>query len=412
MIININKRMSGEGGRSMKGVKLHQMFRVIFLIILISLLMSLPIQADQPNFNFQSKSAILMEATTGEIIFEKNADEKLPPASITKIMSLLLVMEALDEGRANLSDIVRTSENAMRMGGSQIYLEVGEEMILEDLIKSIAIASANDSCVAVAEYLYGTVDAFVKKMNDRAEELGLANTYFYNTNGLPSTDPEIEGNYTSTKDVALMSRELLKHPEILKWTSIWIDYVRNGKFILTNTNKLVRHYKGVDGLKTGYTNEAKFCLSATGKRNGLRFIAVVMGAPSSDIRFKDISTMLNYGFNAFMAHEVVKKDQIVQNVRVSRGKVEEVEIIADFDFNVPMRKGSNAEITTEVVLREKIIAPIKVGEVLGEMKVMKNGTELGRVPLKAKENVERGSIFQIIFQIIKNLFRSLVNLFR
>ncbi|MCK4259092.1 MAG: D-alanyl-D-alanine carboxypeptidase [Halanaerobiales bacterium] len=392
---------------------MNERMRVILFIVFISIIiMSLPVQADQPNFNFQSKSAILMEVTTGEIIFEKNLNEKLPPASITKIMSLLLIMEALDDGRANLSDVVRTSENAMKMGGSQIYLEVGEEMTLEDLIKSIAIASANDSCVAVAEYLYGTEEAFVKKMNDRAKELGLINTFFYNTNGLPPSDSEIQGNYTSAKDVAIMSRELLKHTEILKWTSIWIDYVRNGKFILTNTNKLVRHYEGVDGLKTGYTSKAKFCLSATGQRNGLRFISIVMGAPTSIVRFNEISTMLNYGFNVFTAKEIVKKDQVVQNVRVSRGKVEEVEVIAEFDFNVPMRKGSKEEISTEIIFNDKIIAPIEAGEVLGEMIVKKNGVEVGRVPLKAKEPVERGSIFRIILQMLKNIFRSLVNLFR
>ncbi|AZR74875.1 D-alanyl-D-alanine carboxypeptidase [Anoxybacter fermentans] len=384
-------------------------FCTIFIVIPI---FSLPTQAEQPVFTLQSRSAILMEASTGEIIFSKNPDEKLPPASITKIMTLLLIMEALEEGRANLTDIVRASENAMRMGGSQIYLEVGEEMSLEDLIKSIAIASANDSCVAVAEYLYGTEEAFVRKMNEKAKELGLTNTYFYNTNGLPPDDPGVKGNYTSAKDVAIMSRELLKYPRVLEWTSTWIDYVRNGEFVLNNTNKLVRHYQGVDGLKTGYTNEAKYCLSATGERNGLRFIAVVMGAPTSDIRFKEVSTLLSYGFNAFKAYEVVEKDQLVQKVRVSRGKVEEVGVIAGTDFKVPLRKGADEKVTTEIVLRERIIAPIKAGEILGEMVVKKDGTEIGRIPLKAQSDVERGTIFQIIFQMLKNLFLSLVNLFR
>ncbi len=398
------------GGRYRKRVYL-QYIASLWVVLLVLFNVSFLVLADQPNFSFQSKSALLMEVTTGEIIYEENADERLPPASITKIMTLLLTMEALDSGRANLNDVIRVSENAMRMGGSQIYLEVGEEMTLNDLLKSIAIASANDSCVAVAEYLYGTEEAFVKRMNERAEELGLSNTYFYNTTGLPADDGE-DGNYTTARDVGIMSRELLKHSEIVNWTSIWIDSVRNGEFGLTNTNRLVRHYEGVDGLKTGYTTQAKYCLSATGTRNGLRFIAIVLGAPTSNVRFNEITSMLNYGFNTFAAHEVVKRDQIIQKVRVSRGKIEEVDVVAVKDFSVALRKGSDEQVTSQIVLKEKIIAPIEAGEVLGELVILKSGQEIGRVDLKAKEDVPRGSIFQIIFQMLKNLFRSLANLFR
>ncbi|MCG8532678.1 MAG: D-alanyl-D-alanine carboxypeptidase, partial [Desulfovibrionales bacterium] len=344
--------------------------------------------------------------------YEKEPYKELPPASITKIMTLLLIMEAIEDERAELDDIVRVSENAMRMGGSQIYLEVGEEMTLNDLIKSIAIASANDSCVAVAEYLYGTEEAFVKKMNERAQQLKLENTLFVNSTGLPPDGSKEVGNYTCVRDIAVMSRELLKYPIILKWTSIWLDSVRNGEFVLNNTNKLVRHYQGVDGIKTGYTTAAKFCLSATGKRDGLRFVAVVMGAPTSDIRFKEVSSLLSYGFNTFKAYEVVKKDQIVQHVQISRGKVEEVPVIADRDFYVPLRKGSTEQVTTEVVLRDKIVAPISEGEILAELVVKKSGAEVGRVMLKSNVAVERGSIFRIIFQLLKKLFSSLVNLFK
>lgn len=389
--------------------------KVIVVLCVVTLVLSfyaLPGMAEQPNFDLQSKSALLMEASSGEIIFEKNADLKLPPASMTKIMTLILTMEALESGRANLNDVVRVSENAMRMGGSQIYLEVDEEMKLNDLIKSIAISSANDSCVAVAEYLYGTVDAFVNRMNQRAKELGCQNTTFYNSTGLPSSGPDIPGNMTTSRDIAIMSRELLKHPKVLEYTSTWLDYVRDGEFVLNNTNRLVRHYRGVDGLKTGFTNEAKFCLSATGQQNGLRFIAVVMGAPTSKVRFKEISSMLSYGFNAYTAHEVVKKDQIVQNVRISRGKVEEIGAVADSDFRIPMKKGSKPEITSEVVLRDKIIAPIKKGEEIGELVVKRDGIEVGRVALKAQQDVEKGSIFQIIVQILKNFFMSIINIFR
>lgn len=371
----------------------------------------LPVSANQPDFALQSKSAILMEASTGEVIFEKASDQELAPASITKIMTMLLVMEAVDGGRANFSDKVRVSENAMRMGGSQIYLEVGEEMTLDDMLKSIAVASANDACVAVAEYLLGSEEAFVKRMNERAGELGMKHTRFVNCSGLPPSEGIKEGNISSARDIAIMSRELLKHPAILKWTSTWIDHVRNGEFTLTNTNKLVRHYQGVDGLKTGYTVEARFCLSATGVRNGLRLISVVMGAPTSEIRFKETSVLLNYGFGAFKAHEVVKKDQLIQKVRVSRGKVEEVGAVAAYDFSVPMRKGTDVQITTELIWKKKISAPLKKGEAIGEMIVKKAGTEVGRVTLVADCDVERGSIFKIILQMLRNLFGSLVKLF-
>lgn len=386
------------------------------VIVLLSVLISIPIfslsvQADTPSFAPQSKSAILMEFSTGEIIFEKNADLELPPASISKVMTMLLIMEALDEGRITLEEKIRTSENAMRMGGSQIFLEVGEEMTLQDMLKSIAIASANDACVAVGEHLYGTEEAFVQQMNERAKELGMNHTYFHNSSGLPA-EGNVKGNYSSARDIAIMSRELLKHPEILQWTSTWMDSVRNGAFGLTNTNKLVRHYQGCDGLKTGYTVEARYCLSATGQRNGLRFIAVVMGAPTSPVRNNEISEMLSYGFNTFKAYEVVKKDQVVQRVKVSRGQINEVDLLAAHDFVVPVKKGTNPEVTAEVVLKGKVIAPLKAGQVVGELVVKNAGTEIGRVPLRAQTDVAKGSIFQIILQMLKNLFTGLVNLFR
>lgn len=385
---------------------------IVCLSVLISIpIFSLSVQANTPEFALQSRSAILMEASTGEVIFEKNADLELPPASISKIMTMVLIMEALEEGKITLDEKIRTSENAMRMGGSQIFLEVGEEMTLTDMLKSIAIASANDACVAVGEHLYGTEEAFVQKMNERARELGMNHTFFQNSTGLPAEN-NVKGNYSTARDIAIMSRELLRHPVVLQWTSTWMDTVRNGAFGLTNTNKLVRHYQGCDGLKTGYTVEAKYCLSATGMRNGLRFIAVVMGAPTSPVRNKEISEMLSFGFNTFKAYEVVKKDQVVQRIKVSKGKIQEVDLLAAYDFTVPMKKGTNAEVTAEVVLKGKATAPISAGQVLGELVVKKSGEEIGRVPLKAQADVEKGSIFQIIFQMLKNLFAGLVNLFR
>jgi D-alanyl-D-alanine carboxypeptidase len=244
-----------------------------------------------------ARSAILMDADSGTIIFEKNSHDRLPPASITKIMTMLLVMEALDEGRIKLTDKVTASEYAASMGGSQIFLEAGEEMTVEDLLKGVAIASGNDASVALAEKIAGTEQEFVRMMNERAQQLGLKNTHFVNANGLPA-----ENHYTSAYDIAVMSRELLKHPEITKFTGLYQDYLRKDTdkpFWLVNTNKLVRFYAGADGLKTGYTSEAKFCLSATAKRDDFRVIAVVMGEPDTKTRNAEVSQMFDYAFAMF-----------------------------------------------------------------------------------------------------------------
>jgi D-alanyl-D-alanine carboxypeptidase (penicillin-binding protein 5/6) len=242
----------------------------------------------------QAVSAVLMDAATGTVLFEKNSHEKLPPASVTKVMTMLLIMEAVADGKVNWQDKIRTSEHAASMGGSQIFLEPGEEMTLEEMMKGIAVASANDAAVAVAEHLAGSEETFVQMMNERAKQLGCVDTHFSNVNGLPT-----ENHYTSAHDLAIMSRELLKHEEVVKYTSIFQDYLRKGSekpFWLVNTNKLVRFYEGMDGLKTGFTAEARYCLAATAKRNGMRLVAVVMGEPTSQIRNGEISSMMDFGF--------------------------------------------------------------------------------------------------------------------
>ncbi len=267
------------------------LFTLIFSLICSVLLENF---AYADNFNLKSKSAILMDANTGKVLYEKNSHEELPPASVTKVMTMLLVMEALDSGKIKTTDKVVTSEHAYDMGGTQIYLEVGEEMTVDDLLKSVAMNSANDASVALAEYISGSEEKFVEEMNKRAKELGAKNTNFKNASGLPE-----EGHYTSVYDMALISRELVKHKNIFKYLTNKIDSVRNGKFSLANTNKLLWNYQGADGIKTGSTSEALYCLSATAKRGDTRFIAVVFGAPDSATRFKEASKLLDYGFANF-----------------------------------------------------------------------------------------------------------------
>jgi len=249
--------------------------------------------AETPDLAIDAQSAILIEASTGQVFYEKNADEALPPASVTKIMTLLLVMEAIDSGSIALSDMVSVSDYASSMGGSQVYLKAGETMSVEDLLKSVVIASANDAAVALAEFLMGSEEAFVKRMNERAKELGMENTNFENTNGLDDT---AENHLISARDIATMSRELIKHEKILEYSSTWMDSIRNGEFGLTNTNRLIRFYSGANGLKTGSTSKAKFCISASAKRDGMQLIAVIMGSPTRDIRNECAKKLLDYGF--------------------------------------------------------------------------------------------------------------------
>lgn len=387
-------------------------FKISIIITLIIIIVSGVLLAEQPSFDLVAKSAILLEYETGEIIYEKNSDQKLPPASMTKIMTMLLVMEALEEGRAKLEDKLVVSELAASMGGSQIWLEPGEEMTLEEMMKSIAIVSANDSCVAVAEYLYGTEEDFVKRMNDRASELGLKNTYFYNTNGLPPTDPAIEGNYTSAHDLAKMGKELLKYPKVLEWTSTWIDYLRNGESVLNNTNRLVRFYNGADGLKTGYTEEARYCVTSTAIRNGLRFISVVMGVDDSKVRFNEAAKLLSYGFSIYDGLKVAEKDQIIKELNISNGKSELANAISGEDLIVPVRKGEKEKIKKIIEIDERVKAPLVKGDKIGIIKVYKGNLLLKQTNLVIDRDVAKASLWQLIGRIMQYLINSLVSLFR
>lgn len=351
----------------------------------------------EPPLNMapNASSAILMEADSGKILYEKNANERKPPASITKIMTLLLIMEAIERGELKLTDKVRASDRAASMGGSQIFLQPGEEMTVEDMIKGIAMASGNDASVAMAEHISGTEEAFVAKMNERARELGMKNTNFVNSNGLPSPN-----HYSSALDIAIMSRELLKHELITKYTGAYQDYLRkdsDNPFWLVNTNRLVRFYEGVDGLKTGYTSEAKYCLSATAKRNNMRLIAVVLGEPDVKTRNSEVAAMFNYAFNHYQVFPLYKKGDVVQSLAVDKGKYPRVNAVTSQPVSLLMRKGEKPEqYQQEVVLAPAVQAPLKKGQVIGHIFIKKDGQEVTRIDLIPEKDVDQASMWEIV----------------
>jgi len=350
-----------------------------------------------------ARSAILLDADTGTIIYEKNSHDKLPPASITKIMTMLLTMEAIDEGRLKLTDKVRTSEYAASMGGSQIFLEPGEEMTVEEMLKGIAMASGNDASVAMAEKIAGTEEAFVKMMNEKAAELGMKDTHFVNCNGLPA-----DNHYTSAHDIALMSRELLKYEGITKYTGAYQDYLRKDTpkpFWLVNTNKLVRFYTGADGLKTGYTSEAKFCLSATAKRDGLRTIAVVMGAPDTKTRNNEVSRLFDYAFSQYAMHSIYKPGEVLGVLKVQKGSVPEVTIQADKEYNVLVKKNAKTEdIRHELQWTEGLKAPVAAGQVIGKLSVYQGDTLVKEFELTSPVEVKKAGFWKLFKRTTGKLF--------
>lgn len=346
------------------------------------------------SLNLNCKSAILMEANTGAVLYEQNSDEALPPASVTKVMTLLLVMEAIDSGKIKLDNMVSTSERAASMGGSQIFLKVGEQMSVEDMLKSVIIASANDAACALAEHVSGSEEAFVKAMNARAAELGMKNTTFENTNGLDDT---AANHLTSARDIALMSRELIKHKKILEYSSIWMDTVRNGLFGLTNTNRLVRFYRGCTGLKTGSTSKAGFCVSATAEREGLSLICVIMGAENSNERNKAASTLLDWGFANYGVF--THTPQELGDLRVLCGESDRVKLKYD-SFSAVTDKGSASKIQYKAELPEYISAPVKKGDEVGEVVFTLDGKELGRTPIYANSDVDKIGFFGLWWRIL------------
>ena len=362
--------------------------RCITLLLIITLMVTLAVENVQAKSDLGSSnlkpdctSAILMEAKTGQILFEQNADEALPPASVTKIMTLLITMEAIESGALAFDDMLTCSSNAASMGGSQVYLEEGEQMSVDELIKCVVICSANDAAVMLAEGVAGSEAAFVDKMNRRAAELGMNNTVFENTNGLDDT---AQNHVTSARDIAIMSRELIGHKKILEYSSIWMDSIRNGSFGLTNTNRLVRFYPGATGLKTGSTSKAKFCISATAERNGMHLVCVIMGAETRDIRNAAATQLLDWGFANYSLY--VDSASECEAVPVKGGTNNFVNSnTKEFCCLVP--KGSESKIVRQITLDDFVTAPVAAGDVVGRVKYICNDQTIGEADVLASETV-------------------------
>ncbi|AJY78020.1 D-alanyl-D-alanine carboxypeptidase family protein [Paenibacillus beijingensis] len=356
-----------------------------------------------PDLAPSAKSAIVIDADSGTVIYEKNSHDKLPPASITKIMTMLLAMEALDDGKIKLTDMISTSEYAASMGGSQIFLEPGEEMSVDDILKGVAMASGNDASVALAEKIAGTEAEFVNMMNAKAKQLGLKDTRFANCNGLPAAD-----HYSSAHDIAIMSMELLKHSEITKYTGKYQDYLRQSSkkpFWLVNTNKLVRFYSGADGLKTGYTSEAKFCLSATARRDNMRVIAVVMGEPNTKTRNAEVSGMFDYSFAQYTNYPVLKEGDPMGKVSIEKGHVPELELTAKHNYSILMKKGAEPkDIRHELKLDGKLKAPVRIGQPIGKLVVYRGNEVIKEFPVEAPVSVEKASWWKLFKRTCGSLF--------
>lgn len=351
--------------------------------------------------NIEAKSALLIEPMSGKILYEKNIDEKFAPASVTKIMTMLITMEAIDSGKINLSDKVTCSENAKNMGGSTMLLDTGEVRTVEELLKGIAIASGNDAALAMAEYLGGTEADFVAMMNQRAKELGMTNTTFKNCNGLPC-----EGHLSTARDIATMSLELLKHKKILEYSSIYMETISEGRktpIELVNHNKLVRFFDGCDGIKTGYTSEAKYCISATAQRNGVRMLAVIMGAPSYKVRNRDAGILMNFGFSKYESKKLISKDEEIEEVAMGENTDRTFIAKAKEDLNVIIPKGNKAELTKNIVI-ESLKEEYKQNEIVGKCEVYLDKEKVGEVEVYSDRDIEKGGIIENIKHKIKNLF--------
>lgn len=364
--------------------------------------------APAPNLQIEAKAAAVMEYATGELLFEKDASERLPLASVTKVMTFGLFLEALHEGRMKLTDMVEASAHACSMGGTQIWLEPGERMSVKDLLYAVAVGSANDAAVALAEHLEGSEDAFVAKMNEKAKELGLSNTHFVNVTGLPAPD-----HYSSARDIAVMSRWALGIPDFTHYTSTWDYYVRKGsedEVWLTTFNKLLKAYPGYDGIKTGFTNEAGYCLASTAKRGGLRIIAVVLGEPTPKARNKDVIALLNYGFGQFRAEKVAHSGEQVALVNVQKGRAQRVPGVLAEELYGTFRRGAQPNWRKEAIIPQRVVAPVQKGQVLGKYVIWDGQRKVAETKIIAAAAVERGSLLDLIKQVTRQIFASLFKL--
>ena len=357
---------------------------------------------DNAPLSISSKSAILMDVGSGQILYEKNAHDKLPPASVTKVMTMLLICEALDSGKITLDDSVQISENAASMGGSQIFLEAGEVQKVDTLLKGIAVASANDGCVAMAEYIGGSVESFVEMMNAKAKELNMKDTNFVNTNGLP-----VDNHYTSAHDIAIMSRELLKHDVISKYLTTWMDQVVVGKKQITvglaNTNKLIKHYQGATGVKTGFTQQAKYCLSASAKRGDTHLVAVTLGAETSPERFKDATSLLNFGFANYESVKLCSKNDNIATLTLDKADEQKINLVAKEDLSVLIKKGGNKDFTRKIKVNENPTIPIKKGKNLGYVEIYQGKTLVGKVDLVNTKDIQKASYLKMLQRVIDEM---------
>ena len=357
---------------------------------------------DNAPLSVSSKSAILMDVGSGQILYEKNAHDKLPPASVTKVMTILLICEALDSGKITLDDSVQISDNAASMGGSQIFLEAGEVQKVDTLLKGIAVASANDGCVAMAEYIGGSVESFVDMMNAKAKELNMKDTNFVNTNGLP-----VDNHYTSAHDIAIMSRELLKHDVISKYLTTWMDQVVVGKKQITvglaNTNKLIKHYQGATGVKTGFTQQAKYCLSASAKRGDTHLVAVTLGAETSPERFKDATSLLNFGFANYESVKLCSKNDNIATLTLDKADEQKINLVAKEDLSVLIKKGGNKDFTRKIKVNENPTIPIKKGTNLGYVEIYQGKTLVGKVDLVNTKDIQKASYLKMLQRVIDEM---------
>jgi D-alanyl-D-alanine carboxypeptidase (penicillin-binding protein 5/6) len=384
----------------------------LILAILLLCAAAAPVNAASPveaiaaelNKKIVAPNAILMEASSGMVVWERAADVAKPIASVVKIMTLTLVMEALAKGDIKLDEMVIASEHVSSMGGSQIWLEVGEAMSVQDLLKAVAIESANDAAVALAEHVAGSEMAFVARMNERAAQLGCKNTKFINATGLPGDGGD--DCLSSARDVAIMSRELLKYPDVHQWLTIWMGDVRDGKNLLTNTNRLIRFYSGADGLKTGYTQRARYCLSATAKKNGVRIIGVVLGVPTSAQRFTDASTLLDAGFSLFEARNVAPSGKPIGQVDVLRGANTKVNAVTAGDLSVVNLRGQESKVEVRVELPRYVQSPVRKGQTLGKMQALTEGKVYSEVRLVAEVDVDRAPLIRLLRRHTGMLLRS------
>lgn len=356
--------------------------------------------AEEMPFEVESKSALLMDYDTGIILYEKNPHEKLPIASITKVMTILLALDAIEDGRIGLDDEVTVSEYAASMGGSQVFLAPGEKLPVSAILKAIIVASGNDASVAIAEKISGTIETFVDNMNKKAKELGMENTNFSNCTGLSDED-----NYSTAYDISIMSRELLKYPLFFKWSTIWLENLKEAKnnTELTNTNRLVRFYDGCDGIKTGFTKTALHGITASAKRGNLRLISIILAAPTSQVRFNEASKLMDYGFANYEAVPLIKKDELVEkNVAITGGKERELSGLASDDFSMLQKKGQSDEYDIKKIIEQPIKAPIKEGQKIGSILIQKDGQDINSLDILADRDVEIANIYDYFKEIIRN----------